>query len=76
MPFYELFSLAKPALERSQQFEILRAAATAVYSGGGVLADIKSFGERLTAYPVRPPGDKYDEVGTFLTAFKAAVRTL
>lgn len=65
MPFYELFGLAKPLLKRSQQFAILREAARAVYAGGGVLADIKSYGERITAYTISPPGKyKYNEVLT------------
>ena len=65
MPLYELFGLAKPLLERSHRVEILRSAATAIFSGGGVLADIKSYGDRDTAYSIRPPGQRYDQVGPY-----------
>ena len=63
MPLYELFCLAKPALQRTQQAELLRSAAQVVLQRGGVLTDVKSFGERPLAYTVRRPGSKCDEVG-------------
>lgn len=76
MPFYELFALARPSLQRGDQFEIIRAAATAVLSGGGVLADIKSYGERPTAYPIRPPGSRYDSVSAYQQYLTCVCRSL
>lgn len=62
MPWYELFCLARPQLARVQQAELLKTAASAVFNGGGVVADLKSFGERRLAYDVREAGNKWSEV--------------
>ena len=62
MPLYELFALAKPALAQPQLAEIIKAASQAVFAQGGVLTDIKSFGQRPLAYDIRKPGEKYSEV--------------
>lgn len=62
MPLYELFCMAKPALARTQASQLLRSAASAVLSKGGVLTDIKSYGERELAYEIRRPGMKLNEV--------------
>ena len=62
MPCYRLFCLAKPGLPKDQQAAVIRTAATAVLGGGGVLMDLHSFGEKPLAYPVRPAGQRFDEV--------------
>lgn len=61
MPLYELFCLARP-LRRSQLAEIMRKAGVAVLDKGGVITDIKSFGEQPLAYDIRQPSGKYSEV--------------
>ena len=62
MPCYRLFCLAKPGLGLEQQAAVIRAAALAVLDGGGVLMDVQSYGEMPLAYPVRPAGQRFDEV--------------
>lgn len=62
MPFYELFCLARPELARSQKAELLRLASKAVFSHGGVLTDMKSFGERTLAYRISRAGRLFTEV--------------
>ena len=62
MPCYRLFCLAKPGLGREQQVAVIRTAATSILDGGGVLMDLRSFGEKALAYIVRPAGQAFDEV--------------
>lgn len=62
MPLYELFCMSRPALLRSDASQLLRSAASAVLSRGGLLTDIKSFGDRELAYEIRRPGMKLNEV--------------
>ncbi|BDA51076.1 probable 30S ribosomal protein S6 [Coccomyxa sp. Obi] len=72
MPLYELFCMAKPALARTQASQLLRSAASAVLSKGGVLTDIKSYGERELAYEIRRPGMKLNEAFMWQLDFAAA----
>lgn len=62
MPLYELFCMVRPGLETGVVANIMRTAGRTVLSSGGVLTDVKSFGEQPTAYPIRRPGEKYEEV--------------
>ena len=62
MPCYRLFCLARPGLALQEQAAVIRSAATAVLDGGGVLMDLQSYGEKPLAYPVRPAGQRFDEV--------------
>ena len=62
MPLYELFCVARPALSRSECITLIQNAATAVLQRGGILTDIKSFGERELAYEIRRPGLRMKEV--------------
>lgn len=65
---YELFCLAKPRLSKAGLTEIIRAASRSVLDNGGILTDIKSFGERPLAYDIRKPGGKFSEVRCCLAA--------
>ena len=62
MPLYELFCVARPALSRSECITLIQNAASAVLQRGGILTDIKSFGERELAYEIRRPGLRMNEV--------------
>ena len=62
MPLYELFCMVRPALSRADHSTIMRTAAAAVLDKGGVLTDIKSFGETPLAYEIRRPGLRMNEV--------------
>ncbi len=62
MPLYELFCLAKPRLGKAVLGDIIKLAARTVLDKGGVITDIKSFGEQKLAYEIRRPGEKYEEV--------------
>jgi hypothetical protein len=62
MPLYELFCLAKPRLAKQQLADIIKLVGKSVIDKGGVITDIKSFGEQPLAYEIRRPGEKYAEV--------------
>lgn len=62
MPLYELFAVAKPRLPKQQLADIMRAIGQTVMDQGGVVTDIKSYGERKLAYDIRQPGVRYSEV--------------
>lgn len=63
MPLYELFCLAKPRLGKAVLGDIIKLAGRTVLDKGGVITDVKSFGEQKLAYEIRRPGEKYEEVG-------------
>ena len=62
MPLYELFCLVQPRLGKARLAEIIRLAGRAVLDKGGVITDIKSFGEQKLAYDIRRPGEVHREV--------------
>ena len=62
MPLYELFCMARPALTRLERSSIMRSAASTVLEKGGVLTDIKSYGDCELAYEIRRPGLRMSEV--------------
>lgn len=62
MPVYELFCLARPGLAKQSLAAVIDKAGKAVFGSNGVLTDIKSFGERELAYPIRKAGSKFSEV--------------
>jgi small subunit ribosomal protein S6 len=62
MPLYELFCLAKPRLGKAVLSDIIKLAGRTVLDKGGVITDVKSFGEQKLAYEIRRPGEKYEEV--------------
>lgn len=66
MPLYELFCMAKPALQRVAAGQLMRTAATAVLNKGGILTNLKSYGDRELAYQIRRPGMKFNKVGSHL----------
>lgn len=61
MPLYELLCLAKPALARSDLSGLMRRLGESVFKSGGVITDIKSFGQQRLAYDIRRPFQKYDQ---------------
>lgn len=63
MPLYELFALAKPGLGKAQLAQIMRAVGSQVLEAGGIITDLRSYGERRLAYDIRQPGARYREVG-------------
>lgn len=67
MPLYELFCLAKPQLKRLYLTEMISLAGRAVLQHGGVITDIKSFGEQKLAYDIRKPGEVFDKVSIIIT---------
>lgn len=76
MVCYELFCLARPYLGYPQYFDIIKASALTVLNRGGVLMDIKSFDQRLLAYPINRSGTRIEEVRHFslsLFVFRGSV---
>jgi hypothetical protein len=61
---YELFCLAKPGLPKGQLGAMINLAGKKVLEGGGVLTDIKYFGDQPLAYEIRKTGAKYMEVSS------------
>ena len=66
MPLYELFCLAKPALAKPAVAEILRTAGNTIFQKGGIVTDVKSFGEIPLAYEIRKAGGIFKEVRNVL----------
>lgn len=62
MPLYELFCLAKPRIGKQALADIIKLAGRTVLDKGGVITDVKSFGEQKLAYEIRKPGAKFEEV--------------
>lgn len=62
MPLYELFCLAKPALTKPQLASMMTNIGKMVFSSGGVVTDVRSFGAQGLAYEIRRPGERYNEV--------------
>lgn len=62
MPLYELFCLARPRLGKSQLADIIKLAGRTVLDKGGVITDVKSFGEQRLAYEIRKPGERHSQV--------------
>jgi small subunit ribosomal protein S6 len=59
---YELFALAKPGLAKTHLADIMKSASRVVLDHGGIITDIKSFGDQPLAYDIRKPGTKFGEV--------------
>jgi len=76
MPIYELFCLARPQLARAQHAEMFSTAAKTVLNGGGVLTDLKSFGERRLAYRIRSFGGIFSESYMWQISFAAKPQVL
>lgn len=53
---------AKPGLGKQHLAQILRAVGQQVMEHGGVVTDIRSYGERRLAYDIRQPGSRFSEV--------------
>ena len=62
MPVYELFCLARPGLAKQSLTSVIEKAGKAVFGNSGVLTDIRSYGDRELAYPIRKAGSKFSEV--------------
>mmetsp|Transcript_10446 Transcript_10446/g.18934 ORF Transcript_10446/g.18934 Transcript_10446/m.18934 type:complete len:132 (-) Transcript_10446:324-719(-) len=61
MPLYQLFAIAKPTLPLSGMASTLRTLGGMVFSSGGVVTDITSYGEQDLAYPLKTQAGKYTE---------------
>lgn len=61
MPLYELLCLTRPELARPEITKIIQRIGTSVLSSGGIITDIKSYGNQLLAYDIRVPYKKFDE---------------
>jgi small subunit ribosomal protein S6 len=62
MPLYELLCLAKPALERQAQVNMMQRVGQVVMEHGGVVMGLKSYGEQHLAYDIRKPFLRFDKV--------------
>jgi small subunit ribosomal protein S6 len=62
MPLYELFCLTKNGLGKRQLADIIKLAGRTVIGKGGVITDVKSFGEQPLAYEIRKSGELHSLV--------------
>jgi small subunit ribosomal protein S6 len=62
MPLYELFAVAKPALGKAAIGSMMKAVASKVMEQGGVVTDLRSYGERKLAYDIRQPNVRFAKV--------------
>lgn len=66
MPLYELLALGVPRLPKSEVARIIQRLGRAVYDRGGVVTNVKSYGEQPLAYKIRGTSGKYDQVSRLL----------
>ncbi len=64
MPVYELLCLARPALAKDEVGRMIRRVGAVLYERGGVIMDIRSYGDQPLAYKVRGGREKYEQVRT------------
>ncbi|KAK2076221.1 hypothetical protein QBZ16_001153 [Prototheca wickerhamii] len=76
MPLYELFCLAKPALTKPQLASMMTNIGKMVFSSGGVVTDVRSFGAQGLAYEIRRPGERYNEANVWQLTFAAPAGVL
>lgn len=62
MPLYELLALGVPRLPKEEVARMIQRLGRAVYDRGGVITDVKSYGEQPLAYKIRGTSGKYDQV--------------
>lgn len=72
MPLYELLCLVRPALQRDELQRLIQKVGGLVYSKGGVVTDVVSFGTQPLAYKIRGVQGKFDEVSSSKTADQVA----
>lgn len=53
MPLYELLCMARPLAARKELAEVANRAGRTVLESGGIVADVKSYGEHTLAYTIR-----------------------
>lgn len=76
MPLYELFCLIRPGLAKAQVVDILKKAGDKVYKAGGVVTDVKSYGERPLAYTIQKDGTKYGDAQIMQLDFLAGPKVI
>jgi ribosomal protein S6 len=62
MPLYELLCLAQPALPRENVVRMIQRVATVLYTNGGVITDLQSYGDQQLAYKIKGTRGKYEQV--------------
>lgn len=63
MPLYELLCLARPLLPRDELQRMIQKVGGLVYSKGGVVTNVVSYGKQPLAYRIKGVQGKFDEVG-------------
>lgn len=63
MPLYEILCMARPLSARKELVEIVSRAGNAVLSSGGIVIDVKSYGQQTLAYTIKTrSGEKMRQV--------------
>ncbi|KAL4853681.1 37S ribosomal protein MRP17 [Chlorella vulgaris] len=76
MPLYELFAVAKPALGQAAIGSMMKAVASKVMEQGGVVTDLRSYGERKLAYDIRQPNVRFAKASMWQINFAANPKML
>lgn len=67
MPLYEILCMARPLSARKELVEIVSRAGNAVLSSGGIVIDVKSYGQQTLAYTIKTrSGEKMRQVRRLL----------
>jgi hypothetical protein len=64
MPLYELLCLARPLLARDQLQRMIEKVGGMVYTKGGVVTNVVSYGKQPLAYKITGVQGKFDEVSS------------
>lgn len=64
MPLYELLCLARPLLPRDELQRMIQKVGGMVYSKGGVVTNVVSYGKQPLAYRIKGVQGKFDEVSS------------
>jgi ribosomal protein S6 len=62
MPLYDLFCLARPALERPELFDIIKRSCNTVLAAKGVITKVTYNGRTTLAYTIKKTHGHYPEV--------------
>ena len=62
MPLYELLCLARPLLQRDELQRMIQKVGGLVYTKGGVVTNVVSYGKQPLAYKISGVQGKYEEV--------------
>ncbi|WIA29583.1 hypothetical protein OEZ86_012075 [Tetradesmus obliquus] len=76
MPLYELLCLARPLLPRDELGRMIQKVGSMVYSKGGVITNVHSYGEQNLAYKIKGVQGKFDKAQIWQLNFAVSPEAL